>query len=60
MLAMGRAGSHGGIFVCMIRTVGSYTKINTKWFQKSLPSLIFILKNDEQNKMDVQCDTGLG
>ena len=23
-----------GMFVCMLRVVGSYTKINTKWFQK--------------------------
>jgi len=23
-----------GMFVCMLRSVGSYTKINTTWFQK--------------------------
>ena len=23
-----------GMFVCMLRVVGSYTKINTKWFRK--------------------------
>ena len=24
-----------GMFVCMLRVVGSYTKINTKWFRKT-------------------------
>ena len=24
-----------GMFVCMLRVVGSYTKINTKWFRKN-------------------------
>ena len=29
-----------GMFVCMLRVVGSYTKINTKWFRKKLAGLI--------------------
>jgi len=29
----GAGGFARGMFVCMLRAVGSYTKINTKWFR---------------------------
>jgi hypothetical protein len=37
--AMANAGDGAGeptrgMFVCMLRVVGSYTKINSKWFRK--------------------------
>jgi hypothetical protein len=32
----GAGGFTRGMFVCMLRVVGSYTKINTTWFRKNL------------------------